>query len=275
MADTAITGLTADASPTTDDLIVTVNDPGGTPANRKVTLSDLFGLLDDQAITWTALQTVSGGVRMAERADHAATPAAGFAEIWVSNDATQVPYFTDDAGADREILTSTSGTTLTAATSVGADALPFFDASDSNNAKSTTVTNFIADNSIATLTGSTAALEHIAIAVSDETTALTTGTAKATFRMPYAFTLTAVRASVTTAPTGATLNVDINEGGASVLSTVITIDATETTSTTAATPAVISDSALADDAEITIDIDQVGSTVAGAGLKVYLIGRKA
>jgi hypothetical protein len=114
--------------------------------------------------------------------------------------------------------------------------------------------------------------QAIQVACSDETTALTTGTAKVTFRMPYAFTLTAVRASVTTAPTGAVLTVDINEGGVSILSTKLTIDATEKTSTTAATPAVISDAALADDAEITIDIDTVGSTVAGAGLKVALIG---
>jgi len=112
------------------------------------------------------------------------------------------------------------------------------------------------------------------IAASDETTDLTTGTAKVTFRMPYAFTVSAVRASVTTAPTGANLEVDINEGGASILSTILSIDAGEKTSTTAATAAVISDSSLADDAEITIDIDQVGSTVAGAGLKVTLIGTK-
>lgn len=114
--------------------------------------------------------------------------------------------------------------------------------------------------------------QSIIVACSDETTALTTGVAKVTFRMPYAFTLTAVRASVTTAPTGAVLTVDINESGATILSTKITIDATETTSTTAATPPVISDTALADDAEITIDIDTVGSTIAGTGLKVTLIG---
>ncbi len=117
--------------------------------------------------------------------------------------------------------------------------------------------------------------DQIQLACSDETTALTAGTAKVTFRMPYAMTLTAVRASVTTAPTGSTLIVDINEGGTSVLSTKLSIDATEKTSTTAATAAVISDSALADDAEITIDIDQIGSTVAGAGLKVTLIGTRA
>lgn len=119
---------------------------------------------------------------------------------------------------------------------------------------------------------STGQVVVIPIAVSDETTALTTGTAKVTFRMPFAMTLTAVRSSVTTAPTGSALVVDINEGGSTILSTKLSIDASEKTSTTAATPAVISDTALADDAEITIDIDQVGSTVAGAGLKVYLIG---
>jgi hypothetical protein len=116
--------------------------------------------------------------------------------------------------------------------------------------------------------------ESLVIACSDETTAITTGTAKVTFRMPYAFTLTAVRASVTTAPTGSTILIDINEAGSTILSTKLMIDASEKTSTTAATPAVISDSSLADDAEITIDFDQVGSTIAGAGVKVYLIGTR-
>lgn len=121
-------------------------------------------------------------------------------------------------------------------------------------------------------------IEAIGIACSDETTALTAGTAKATFRMPFAFTLLSgaagVRASVTTAPTGSVITVDINESGTTILSTKLTIDATEKTSTTAATPAVISDTSLADDAEITIDFDTVGSTIAGAGLKVWLIGRR-
>lgn len=116
--------------------------------------------------------------------------------------------------------------------------------------------------------------QAIIIAVGDESTALTTGTSKVKFRMPYAFTLTGVRSSVNTAPTGANLIVDINEGGSTILSTELSIDATETTSTTSATPAVISDAALADDAEISIDIDQIGSTIAGAGLKVALIGTK-
>jgi hypothetical protein len=113
------------------------------------------------------------------------------------------------------------------------------------------------------------------VAASDETTALTTGTAKVTFRMPYAMTITAVRASLSTAQaSGSIFTVDINEGGTTILSTKLTIDNTEKTSTTAATAAVISDTALADDAEITIDIDQIGNGTA-KGLKVTIIGTRA
>jgi hypothetical protein len=115
---------------------------------------------------------------------------------------------------------------------------------------------------------------ELLIPASDESTAVTTGTGKFTFRMPFAMTLSAVRASVKTAPTGSTLIIDINEAGTSVLSTKLSIDAGEKTSTTAATAVVISDTALADDAEITIDFDQVGSLVAGAGVKVWLIGNR-
>jgi hypothetical protein len=115
----------------------------------------------------------------------------------------------------------------------------------------------------------------IVIPVGDESTALTTGTNRIRFRMPFAATLLAVRANVNTAPTGSTLIVDVNEAGASVLGTKLSIDATEFSSTTAASAATITDSSLADDAEISIDIDQIGSTVAGAGLKVSLFVRRA
>ena len=157
--------------------------------------------------------------------------------------------------------------------SVGANATTFTPTSTTNR----TLTLPDKSGTLATLDdigGGSVPIE-IGLACSDETTALTTGTAKVTFRMPCAMTLTAVRATLTTAPVGSTLIVDINEGGTSILSTKLSIDASEKTSTTAATAAVISDSSLADDAEITIDIDQVGSTTAGTGLKVWLIGTRA
>ena len=114
----------------------------------------------------------------------------------------------------------------------------------------------------------------LAIACSDETTPLTTGTGKAKFINPYssAFTVTAVVASLSTAQaSGSILTIDINEASSSILSTALTIDNTEKNSSTATTPAVISDTSIAAYAEIRIDIDQVGDGTA-TGLKVYLIG---
>lgn len=111
------------------------------------------------------------------------------------------------------------------------------------------------------------------ISVSDEFTALTTGTAKVTFRMPHGFTLTDVRASLTVASTSGDVVVDVNEDGVSILSTKITVDQDEKTSETGSPAVVISDAVLADDAEITVDIDSAGT--GAKGLKVYLIGVKS
>ena len=116
-------------------------------------------------------------------------------------------------------------------------------------------------------------LECFAIALSDEATAITTGTAKVTWRAPYGFTITAVRASLATASSSGIPTVDINEGGSSILSTKLTIDAGEKTSVTAATAVVISDPNLADDAELTFDIDVAGT--GAKGLKVSIYGYRA
>ncbi len=116
----------------------------------------------------------------------------------------------------------------------------------------------------------------VLVAVGDETTPITTGTSKITFRMPFAMTLSASalpRASLTTAQaSGNIVTIDINESGSSILSTKLTIDNSELTSESAATPAVLSDTTIADNAVITIDIDQCDGSTAAAGLKVLLRG---
>jgi hypothetical protein len=174
--------------------------------------------------------------------------------------------------------TLTNGTVTTVSATVPSPASPALSVNVSNptttpaiaiTANGTTAQYVRGDASLAALPF------ELVVAASDETTALTAGNAKITFRMPRAVTLTAVRASLTTAQTsGNIFTVDINEAGTSILSTKITIDNTEKTSTTAATPPVISDTALADDAEMTIDIDQIGNGTA-TGLKVALIGTYA
>lgn len=111
------------------------------------------------------------------------------------------------------------------------------------------------------------------VAMSDNTTPIAAGTGVAYMRAPRAFTLTDVRASLLAVSTSGAVQVDVNVNGASVLSTKLTIDANEKTSTTAATPAVISSPNIADDDEITFDIDSEG--VGAKGLVVTLKGTLA
>ena len=105
---------------------------------------------------------------------------------------------------------------------------------------------------------------------SDYVSDLSAGTSVGYLRAPVGFTLTEVRATLLSAPVGTLLTVDINKNGTTVLSTKLTVDISEKTSESAATPAVISVPTIADDDEITIDIDSVGT--AAKGLVVTLIG---
>ena len=125
--------------------------------------------------------------------------------------------------------------------------------------------------------GTAIALE---VACSDESTALTTGTAKVTFRMPFAMTLSSgedgVRASLTGAGSSSgTTTIDVNEGGSTILSTKCTIDYGDKTSVGATSAVVISDTSLADNSEITVDIDAVTGGADETGLKIQLIGTLA
>lgn len=118
----------------------------------------------------------------------------------------------------------------------------------------------------------TVAKQVIQLAASDESTALTTGAAKVSFRMPAAFTLSSVKASLVTAQASGTIfTVNIKKNGTTIFSTKITIDNAALTSVGATTPAVLSTTAFADDDLITVDIDQIGDGTA-KGLKISMIG---
>lgn len=123
-------------------------------------------------------------------------------------------------------------------------------------------------------TGAVTVLSSLAIAFSDETTGLTTGAAKATFHLPFDFTLSAdkVIVGLTTPQTsGSIFTVDVNVAGSSILSTKATIDNTEETTLTATTPLVCTATTLTKGQKVTVDVDQVGDGTAKGG-KVYLIG---
>lgn len=287
MADVKISALGAITSVAGEDLVAIVDDPSGTPASRKATIDQIKTYIG--GITASSTDTLTNktfdadgtgnSITNIENADIKSTAAIDYSKLAAltdgnilvgngSNVATSVNPSGDIDISNTGVFSIASGVIVNA--DVNASAAIAY---SKLNLSSSIVSGDIVDGTIALADISTAAkTEALIFAVSDETTALTAGTSTGVFRMPYGFTLTAVRASVTTAGTGSVITVDINESGTSILSTKLTIDATEKTSTTAATAAVISDTALADDAEITIDIDTVDSGGVGAGLKVYLIG---
>jgi len=121
-----------------------------------------------------------------------------------------------------------------------------------------------------------ATFEVFSFAASDESTDLSVGTAKITGHWPYNFVMTSMFIGVSTAPTGSTLIVDFNDkDGNSIFSVNPTIDEGEFTSLTADTPPVISTTTFVKGDKWTIDVDQKGLTIAGKGLKFYIIGTKS
>ena len=117
-------------------------------------------------------------------------------------------------------------------------------------------------------------LDTIIASCSDELTPLEVATTLTTFRAPYALTLAYIRCSLTTAPIGADLIVDVKVTGVTVFSTPMHIDSTERTSVTAITQAVLNIINIVDDTEFTVDVLQIGSSTAGTGLKVAVTGTK-
>lgn len=85
----------------------------------------------------------------------------------------------------------------------------------------------------------------------------------------FALTIRSARATVGTAPTGASLIVDINVDGTTIFGTQAnrpTIAAAGTTNKTTG----MSVTTIADGSAFTVDIDQVGSTVPGSNLTVQV-----
>lgn len=124
--------------------------------------------------------------------------------------------------------------------------------------------------------------DTIIASCSDENTPINVGGPKTTFRAPYALDMTNgfVRASLTNAPTGAAMIIDITMNGTSMFSTKIYIDDGSRTSVGSTPQSVINIPLVGglpivpDDAEFLVYVDQVGSTYAGSGLKVAVTGEK-
>ena len=218
MANSKIEDLGEVTTPISTDVLPIVDDPVGTPITKKVTVSNLLAVYDDQTATLT-------------------------------NKTLTSPILTTPNLGTPSTLTLTNATGLVATTGLTA----------TGTASSSTFLR--GDNTW----GAVSSTESMIISASDELTSLTVGTAKTTFRMPYAFTLTAVKVSLTNTSTSGNPTIDINESGTSILSSPVAITAGQKTAT-----ATVGDSSLANLAEMTVDIDVAGTNA--SGLKIYLIG---
>jgi hypothetical protein len=239
MANTKISELVADTSPTSDDLIITVNDVAGTPANKKVTIANLNAALDHD--------TLSG---------------------FVANEHID---WTADQGA-----TNIHSGNISSATDLAEGIVELAIASEVNTGSATdraVTPDALAGSNLGTKSLQVTAFDYKTnITVGD-------GAAYVTVPSSYAgMNLVAVHARVITAGTTGTTDIQIYNltQTADMLSTKITIDSGETGSDTAATAAVIdtSNDDVASWDVLRIDVDAI-STTAPKGLIVTMEFRLA
>ena len=260
-----ITALTNEATPVAADLVAIVDNVAVTPVTKKATLDNILAVYDAQTATMTN-KTLTSPILT--------TPALGTPSAGTLTSCTGLPIV---AGTTGTLSVARGGTGVTAKTGTGNVVL---------STSPTLTTPLLGTPTSGTLTNCTglplagilaaAKTEVIAIALGDESTVLaaaSTTVPVVTYHMPYGFTLTNVKVGLTIAGTGAALaTFDVHEAGTTVLSTKVTVDASEKTSGTAATQPVISAPALAVDSLIEIFVDLVDTDNLAAGAKVYLIG---
>jgi len=93
-------------------------------------------------------------------------------------------------------------------------------------------------------------------------------------RFPYGLAIKTVEISVAIAPTGANLIVDMLKNNVSMMTTKLSIDSGEFSSTTATAPPVLSSTTLAVGDKLSFNVDQIGATIPGQYLTVTLRGER-
>ncbi len=112
--------------------------------------------------------------------------------------------------------------------------------------------------------------QFLIVAMSDETTDIAVGDDKVTLHAPCAFYLFDIIASLTTVSSAGVVTIDIERNGTTIFTTLLTIDATEFTSSTAAAPLVMdaAERLVAKGDKLTFNIDADGT--GAKGLKISL-----
>jgi hypothetical protein len=315
MADIKISALGAIASVAGEDLFAIIDDPAGTPASRKATVTQLLTFIDANSSALNNIvedispnlggtltgsgfdQTGMGTISMIEQAA-ANVDVAAEGQVWVKTATPNQLWFTDDAGTDFQLASLAGTETLTnktisqsQITSLTSDlalksplASPTFTGTvvlPNVPAIVTTQLNLKSPLASPTFTG-TVVLPDSQALVTPVLGTPTSGVLTNCTGLPLAGILAsaktecismAVSDNTTDLATGAGLIVDVHDAGTTIMTTdKLNIDVTEFHTSTAGTQPALTDTALANNAKIEIIIDQVGSTVTGAGLVIYLIG---
>ena len=90
----------------------------------------------------------------------------------------------------------------------------------------------------------------------------------------YSMVDVTARCDLGTAPTGSPVIVDMLKDGVSMLSSKLSIDAGELTSTTASVPPVLSSDFIVEGDKVSFNVDQVGATIPGQYLTVSIGGQR-
>lgn len=112
-------------------------------------------------------------------------------------------------------------------------------------------------------------LNYGTIVFADESAELATGTGNSRFYLPFNVTITSVEISAGTAPTGAALTVDVNVDGTTIFTTQSNRPSIAATNNHDEATTV-QDADHNDGQYITVDIDNVGSTIPGGYLVVVI-----
>lgn len=104
--------------------------------------------------------------------------------------------------------------------------------------------------------------------------ALTVATGNMRGPVPYAGTIIAVLVMVNTAPTGATLIVDVHKNGTTIFTTQGNRPTVAISAFSSGVVTNMNVTALAVGDYLTVDVDQIGSTIAGSDLSVVVVVEK-
>ncbi len=135
----------------------------------------------------------------------------------------------------------------------------------------TTSIDFVGAGVVASNSGGDVTVKVAVIQTFGYTGTLATYVGNGRFYIESACTISSVRASVGTAPTGASVIIDLNKNGTTVFTTQANRPTIAASGFTSGAVTNMNITSLAAGDYLTVDIDQVGSTIAGADLTVTVV----